>query len=356
MGGRHAGSPGVVTETVEPPDRRLRLGWKERASKARMVALVTLAALGVAIVLVVLLASIPGRQIEWLHGVDPPRVVIEAKTNAVAFRVSEITNLVRSARPDFGVVLAGDQQGGHRLAGFAGLRLDPPLERPAAWRALGGDSVVAELERGDPVGLVRHLEVTPACGVRIESGIGTRIRLNIFSIEDGSVGGGTGQPCMIHGDLLPLKADTTGFPDHLPYHDTVHVDRPATLSLSGEGPLRLRRVSLQALGFVTRGQSGLREALIHLPEYGLEGDRARRAYHGDHLLLAGVQGELMELVVKDEGLEMVFNGSIEEGWLRGEPLRPNALRTLVHERTYVLVGSLFLGILSLMTAVVRLWS
>lgn len=327
-----------------------------RALPAVRVPSIVLVVLLLAIAAIGVLALTPGRWIEWLHGIDPPRVVIEATSSAVAFRVSEITNLVVKARPDFGVVAAGGQKGGHQLAGFAGLRLGTALDRPAAWRALGGDSAEAGTKSGDPVVFVRHLEVTPGCGVRIETGIGMRVRLNIFSVEADSGAGGSGQPCMIHAELLPAEPDTTGFPDYLQYQDTVHVDQPATLSLSGEGPLRLRRISLQALAFEARDRSGLRTAMIHLPEYGLEGERARRAYYGDRLVLGGVQGEMMEVAVTDDLLELVFNGSIREGWLRGESLRPNALRTLVHEETYVLIGSLFLGILSLVTAVVRLWA
>ena len=191
--------------------------------------------------------------------------------------------------------------------------------------------------------------------MRIESIVGRPVRLAISGLPPVGSGEDPVGRCRIHADLLPADADDSGFPDYLQVETEPHFDRPATLRLSREDRLRLRRVPVRSLGFDARGRNGLRGATIDLPDYGLDGERARRAYLGDVLALESVEGDLMEIVVQEELIAMVFNGVAREARLRGETLRPNALRTLAYDETYVLIMSLILGILPLAAALEGLW-
>lgn len=302
-----------------------------------------------------MLTAMPGRWIEWLPGIDRPRIVVEATSSAVAFRVPEITNLVSHARPDFGVTAGPGAPEGHPLAGFEGLPLDSVLERRAAWLTLGADPARADEQTGASVVSIRHLEVTAGCMVRLESIVGRPVRLEIVTLAADTAAGNAEGPCLIHADLLPAGPDDQGFPDYLQVKAEIRPDRPATLRLSREEPLRLRRVPVQYLGFDARGRNGLQKATIDLPEYGLVGTQARRAYPGDVLLLDSVEGDLVDIVVAGDRIESVFNGMAAEARLRGESLRPDALRTLAYSETYVLIASLTLGLFSLSVALARLW-
>ena len=314
-----------------------------------------LAGLGLAVLFFGTLAIVPGRWIEWLPGIDRPRLVVEATSSAVAFRVPEITNLVRHARPDYGVTTRPGTREGHGLAGFDGLPLDSTLERRAAWLTLGADPARADQQTGDSVVAVRHLEVTAGCMVRLESIVGRPVRLEIVTLAADTAARNVEAPCLIHADLLPAGSDDQGFPDYLQVEAEIRPDRPATLRLSREEPLRLRRVPVRYLGFDARGRNGLRGATIDLPDYGLVGTQARRAYPGDVLLLDRVEGDLVDIVVAGDRIETVFNGLAAEARLRGESLRPDALRALAYSETYVLIASLTLGLFSLSVALVRMW-
>ena len=128
-----------MIENVKSPGPRGRSRWRTylrliRLTRMRRPGLTILAGLGVAVLLSGLLVWMPGRYLEFLPGIDPPRIIVEATAASVAFRVPEIINLVSNARPDFGVIPAPGMREGHELAGFDGLRLDSLLDRPAAWR------------------------------------------------------------------------------------------------------------------------------------------------------------------------------------------------------------------------------
>lgn len=287
-----------------------------------------------------------------------PAVVVNLTSDAVAFVPAENVNLVTSARPRHGILASGEI--------YEGIRFEPPPSLSAVHDFLQPEEPGPEQPDSTAMVVVKHLEVTPGCEVRIERLPDARIDLEIRPDPLAATGAerppkvipftgaplerdedGNDRECMFLaeitrvGDVLPIRIHRT-----LPPGEEVGLRfRPS------DRPLRFRRLSVRDLGFTEKGEDGVRSVIlggtVRLPEHG---NQQERIEFGDRLRFGQrVRGDIVELTIGDT-LRTIFRGTVSRPAIENRSLGPSILRHLYYEEDFRIFTAVLLGALALIFA------
>lgn len=288
---------------------------------------------------VVWLATEPMSTIERFG--DPP-VVVNLTSDVVVFVPAENVNLVTAARPRHGILASGGI--------YEGIRFEPPPSLSAVIDLLHPEA--PEPERADSTGtvVVKHLEVTPGCEIRIERLPDARIDLGIRpdplaareSDDDGN-----NRECM-------FQAEITNIGDASPIRIRRSLAASEEVGLRfrpSDRPLRLRLLTIRDLGFTEKGERGVRSAIlggtVRLP---VHGNQQERLEFGDRLRFGQrVRGDIVELSVGDT-LRTIFRGTVSEPTIENRSLGPSILRHLYYVENFRIFAGVILGALVLIFA------
>ncbi len=274
----------------------------------------------------------------------PPRVVLQARSYAVALVPDTTIDLVQAARPRFSVEADGAQ--------FAGIRLATPVPVDV-FRPHHADSPPPLIR------LIQSLDVTPGCTVRFEHWVERRIRLTIERLPGTLRAAESSEPlrCIVFAELL-LVGDEVETVER-----EIERESPIALTFATNATLRLRHIPVSELRFETEEAGQLRkaisgealfqssaiEATLTMPDFGGEKD-PHPARLGDVINLGRLHGEVVELIVGDT-LRTLYRGTATNPEIAGFTLRPSLLEELAANEAVRLSLVIVVSLLGLIAAI-----
>lgn len=242
-----------------------------------------------------------------------PLVVVEARSHAVVFVPAATLDLVSLAAPRHGLEPGG--------LPFSGIRFTPKEWADALSSLIPNSEAHANKEH-----VLRRLDVTPDCAVRLENYVDDWFRLDIEPRNPNDT------TCFIAAVLTRPSSDTTMTLIPVDSHRVVAA-RPVTLVIGPDVPLHLRHVPVSRLRFETSDtgfvRSAILDARIELPQVAETGNDAHVARVGDVVRLGSLTGDLVEVVVTDT-IRTVFKGRAARPVVERADLRPSLLEVAAH--------------------------
>ncbi len=268
--------------------------------------------------------------------VGDPEVIVDARSDAVAFVPASNLEIVRLIRPRHG--LHADR------TPFVGIRFQSPLPADSVPVALGGaDPDAAGSAAPRFASVLQFLEVTPGCLVRIERLVAGWIRLGILPVGDD-------EPCRIFGELF---WETGAGGELAEFGGDIDASHPLNLNFQPSEPLTFQRFTVARLGFESQEsgewRSSILDGLVRLPEFG---DDERRLYLADGLTLGSLEGEVVTLAVGDS-IRTLYRGTAEGPAISGRSIQPTLLRQLLHSDGFQIGLAVAFGLVTLIAAILQ---
>lgn len=275
-----------------------------------------------------------------------PDVIADVSTDAISLSLAAPTDLVRAARPRYG--LNPDR------SFFNGLSLRHALDPVTVEASLGplSDTRGNALSSDElaPLGTLAEFRVDPRCRVWIEQLAARWVRMEVLADQPGDA---AGEPCTFLARFQE-SVDTPSIPRSAIVFDTVRPDtsrilqfRPAELHT----PLILRRFPVTQLDFLTKEgetpRTAVRSGVIDMPFQGVTGLPIHPA---DSVTMGEVRGSLVQLSLADSSggpMRALFRGSASDPRISGESVKPSLLQAFMYSE-WRLAGSLLVVILGIL--------